>query len=82
MIVSRNPDDAQIVAIYIEQESQWTGHLSIYHRTGDLLDWQYSFPKTYEEYRAHYVISFRWVRLRQISHPVLEIIESTHMGNG
>lgn len=79
---TRCPENGQIVAVYREREPQWWGYLSVYHRSGDGIDWEYSFPKAYEEFRGHYVVRFRWVTLRQTEKPVLEVIESTHMGNG
>lgn len=76
------PDEPQIVAAYSEREPQWWGRLKVFHRKGDVIVWEYAFPEDYEEYRGHYVVRFRWVRLKQIAKPVLEVIESTHMGNG
>lgn len=76
------PDEPQIVAAYSEREPQWWGRLQVFHRKGDAIPWEYVFPEDYEEYRGHYVVRFRWVRLEQIAKPVLEVIESTHMGNG
>lgn len=76
------PDEPQIVAAYSEREPQWWGRLQVFHRKGDSIAWEYAFPADYEEYRGHYVVRFRWVRLKQITKPVLEVIESTHMGNG
>lgn len=76
------PDEPQIVAAYSEREPQWWGRLQVFHRKGDSIAWEYAFPEGYEEYRGHYVVRFRWVQLKQIAKPVLEVIESTHMGNG
>jgi len=71
-----------IVAVYSEREPQWWGRLSVYQRKGDVIEWQYSYPGSYEEFRGHYVARFRWIQLKQTERPVLEVIESTHMGNG
>jgi hypothetical protein len=76
------PDRPDVVAVYREREAQWWGELSVFHREGETLTWQYAFPDSYEEYRGHYVVRFRWMALRQCEKPVLEVIESTHMGNG
>lgn len=80
--VSRNPADERILAVYCEREPQWWGRIAVYHRSGDTIDWTYAFPKSYEERRGHYVVSFRWIGLKQVPNPVLEVIESTHKGNG
>lgn len=80
--VATCPNHPSIIAAYTEHEARWTGRLAIYHRTGDTIDWEYSFPEDYEKFRGHYVVRFRWVTLPQVPEPVLEIIESTHMGNG
>ena len=80
--VSRNPADEHIVAVYSEREPQWWGRIAVHHRSGDTIEWTYAFPKSYEESRGHYVVSFRWIGLKQVANPVLEVIESTHKGNG
>jgi hypothetical protein len=78
----RCDDHRDIVAVYCEREPQWWGRLFVYQRRGDAIDWQYSYPESYEEFRGHYVVRFRWLSLKQTDKPVLEVIESTHMGNG
>lgn len=80
--VSHNPTDKNLVAVYCERDPQWWGRLTVFHRDGDQLDWSFNFPKNYEEFRGHYVLRFRWINLKQIESPALELIESTHMGNG
>ncbi|WP_138084183.1 hypothetical protein [Phragmitibacter flavus] len=75
-------DHHDIVAVYCEREPQWSGRLFIYQRSGEDIDWQYSYPDSYEEFRGHYVVRFRWIPLKQTMKPVLEVIESTYMGNG
>lgn len=80
--VSRCPGDSQIVAVYSEREPQWWGRLAVYHRSGDSINWPFTFPEAYEEHREHFVVRFRWISLKQTSKPVLEVIGSTHMGNG
>lgn len=71
-----------IVAVYSEKDPQWWGRLFVYQRKGDAMEWQYAYPDEYEEFRGHYVVRFRWIPLQQTEKPVLEVIESTHMGNG
>lgn len=71
-----------IVAVYCERDPQWWGQLFVYQRSGDTIDWQYSYPNSYEKLRGHYILRFRWISLKQTQKPVLEVIESTHMGNG
>ena len=80
--ISRSLGDQHVVAVYSEREPEWWGRLAVYHRSGEAIDWQFAFPKSYEEHRGHYVVRFRWINLRQTARPVLEVIESTHMGNG
>lgn len=80
--ISHSPRDQHVVAVYSERDPQWWGRLAVYHRSGDAIDWPFTFPKSYEEHRGHYVVRFRWISLRQTAAPVLEVIESTHMGNG
>lgn len=78
----RCPEHSEIVAVYSERDTQWRGGLSVYHRRGDVIEWQYSYPDSYEKLRGHYVVRFRWIQLKQTEKPVLEVIESTHRGNG
>jgi hypothetical protein len=80
--IRRCPIDQDIVAVYSEQEPDWWGRLDVYHRNGETIDWQFAIPKAYEQSRGHYVVGFRWISLRQTARPVLEVIESTHKGNG
>jgi hypothetical protein len=54
----------------------------MYHHSGDKIDWAYTFPQGYEEWRGNYLVRCRWIKLAQVASPVLELIESTHMGNG
>jgi hypothetical protein len=75
-------DHPNIVAVYCEREPEWWGRLFVYQRSGDAIDWRYSYPDSYEEFRGHYVVRYRWIPLKQTDKPVLEVIESTHMGNG
>ncbi|MES2440682.1 MAG: hypothetical protein V4584_16570 [Verrucomicrobiota bacterium] len=75
-------EHSDIVAVYSEREARWWGQLSVYQRRGDVIEWRYSYPDSYEEFRGHYVVRFRWIQLKQTEKPILEVIESTHMGNG
>ena len=78
----RCPKEPQVVAVYGERDRDWWGKLAVYNRKGDTINWCYAYPKSYEEVRGHYIVRFRWVSLQQTNNPVLEVIESTHMGNG
>jgi hypothetical protein len=75
-------DHPNTVAVYCEQEPKWWGRLFVYRQSGDAIDWQYSYPASYDKVRGHYVVRFRWITLTQTEKPVLEVIESTHKGNG
>lgn len=78
----RHPSDEGIVVAYREDEIQWWGRVEMYHHTGDKIDWTFTFPQEYEEWRGHYLVRCRWIQIEQIASPVLELVESTHMGNG
>ena len=76
------PKYPDIVAVYDEVEPKWNGQLYVYQGDNEGIQKQFSYPDTYEKFRGHYVVRFRWVVIKQIEKPVLEVIESTHMGNG
>lgn len=77
-----HPDDKSIIAINHESEFRWWGMLKVVNRSGDKVNWVASVPESYVENRGHYVLSMRWVFLKQLNQWVLETFESTHMGNG
>jgi hypothetical protein len=78
----RHPSDKEIVAAYSESQPEWWGDMSVFHHGEGKIDWEFKFPAMYEEWHGHYVVSCQWVTLTQIKSPVLELIESTHRGNG
>jgi hypothetical protein len=77
-----HPSDKGIVAAYCERDRQWWGEMTVLHHAEGKVDWEFKFPEMYTEWRGHYVVRCRWVTLEQVKSPVLELIESTHMGNG
>lgn len=78
----RHPSDKGIVAAYSENQPEWWGDMSVFHHSEGKIDWEFKFPAMYDEWHGHYVVSFRWITLSQVKSPVLELIESTHRGNG
>lgn len=74
--------DKTMVAAYCENEESWWGHLRVFKHDGDKVEWAAVFPQEYIEDRGHYIVSCRWISLNVVTNPVLELIESTHMGNG
>ena len=77
-----SPADKNLVAAYCERDPQWGGHLRVFKKAGDKIEWAAEFPAHYIEERGHYVVSYRWVKLKSTPNQVLEVLESTHMGNG
>jgi hypothetical protein len=76
------PTDKKLLAAYCEREEAWWGHMRVYKQSGDHVEWAATFPEEYIKERGHYVVSSRWTSLPMVENPVLELIESTHMGNG
>jgi hypothetical protein len=76
------PSDGSILATYCEREKGWWGHMRVFKQSGDRVEWAAGFPDDYVKARGHYVESARWISCPMIDHPVLELVESTHMGNG
>lgn len=77
-----HPSDKGIVAAYSERDPRWWGKMTVLHHAEGKIDWEFKFPEMYTEWRGHYVVRCRWITLAQVKTPVLELIESTHMGNG
>ncbi|HEX7261799.1 MAG TPA: hypothetical protein VF258_08290, partial [Luteolibacter sp.] len=76
------PSDKTLLAAYCESEEGWWGHMRVFKQTGDRVEWAATFPEEYVKERGHYVVSSRWTSFPMLENPVLELIESTHMGNG
>lgn len=80
--VSHHPSDKNLVAAYCESEKQWWGHLRVFKHSGDKIEWAATFPKEYIEERGQYIVSCQWIFLSMVEGSVLELIESSHRGNG
>ena len=76
------PADDHIVAVNCEYDFDWSGRLLVFHHTENQVDWFAEFPKSYTEFRGSYVVSCRWIYLNSLDEWALEVIESTHRGNG
>ena len=77
-----NFEEKDLVACHAERQVQWWGHLRVFKHQGDKIEWAAEFPKEYIEVRGHYVVTYRWTELGVTGNKVLEVFESTHMGNG
>lgn len=77
-----NPEKKNLLAVYCERDPAWWGHLRVFQHTGDKIDWAATFPAEYLEQRGHYILSCRWKRFKQLESDVIELFESSHMGNG
>jgi len=77
-----HPERNGIVAANCETDQSWWGRLRVFHHAADKIDWIASEPASYPENRGHYVLSCEWRRLEKLQMWVLEVFESTHMGNG
>lgn len=76
------PADEKLVAVYCEKYPQWWGHLRVFRRDGDRVEWGAGYPEEYLEERGHYIVTCRWVTLATVANPVILLVESSHMGNG
>lgn len=76
------PSDRTLLAAYCEIEEAWWGHMRVFKQSGDRVEWAATFPEEYIKERGHYVISSNWTWFPMMENPVLELIESTHIGNG
>jgi hypothetical protein len=77
-----HPERNGIVAVNCEIAPFWWGRLRVFHHAADKIDWIASEPASYLENRGHYVLSCEWRHLEKLQMWVLEVFESTHMGNG
>ncbi len=74
--------EKNIVAAYCESEKQWWGTLRVFSHAGDNIEWVAAFPKEYIDGQGHYVVSCRWNSVSMLENKLLEVVSSTHMGNG
>jgi hypothetical protein len=77
-----HPEHNGIIAANCETELEWWGRVRVFHHSGDKLDWIATFPQDYTENCGHYVLDCKWHHLEKLDMWVLEIFDSTHMGNG
>lgn len=77
-----HPGYKGIVVANCEKDLAWWGRPIVFHHTGDKVDWIASFPAAYTEQAGHYVLSCNWRYLEKLQLWILEIFDSTHMGNG
>ena len=76
------PSDKTLLAAYCEYDEAWWGHMRVFKQSGDRVVWAATFPDEYINERGHYIVSSRWKSFPMMENPVLELIESSHMGNG
>lgn len=77
-----HPGESGIVAASCETDPSWWGSVYVLHHTADQVNWVATFPKEYRQNHGHYILSCQWRRLEHLGLWVLEIFDSTHMGNG
>jgi len=79
-----HPEYHDILAANCETELSWWGSIRVFHQTAGKIDWIATFPKEYgDRYNhGHYVLSCEWRYLAKLEMWVLEVFDSTHMGNG
>lgn len=76
------PKDKNLIAVFCQENAIWWGRMRVFKQNGDRVEWAAAFPKKYIEERGGNVVSCKWLSFRMLENPVLELIESTHMGNG
>lgn len=77
-----HPASKGLIAANCESDLSWWGSVRVFHHEGDQIDWMATFPKDYTQNCGHYVLSCKWRHLEKLSRWVLEVFDSTHMGNG
>jgi hypothetical protein len=77
-----HPEHNGIIAANCEIELSWWGRVRVFHHVGEKLDWIATFPKDYTQNCGHYVLSCDWRYLEKLQIWILEVFDSTHMGNG
>lgn len=79
---SPHPELSEVIAANCETDPAWWGQFRVFHHEAGKIDWIAREPAAYAENRGHYVISCEWRYLDKLAIWVLEVFESTHMGNG
>lgn len=77
-----HPANRHIFAVDCERDPQWWGRFCVFHRTGAKIDWIANMPPLYREWEGHYIVSLHWHHLHRLRLNILEVVTSTHMGNG
>jgi hypothetical protein len=78
----RHPSDRQIFAANCESDPQWWGRFCVFHQAGEKIDWVAKSPPLYRKWEGHYIVSLNWWHLPRLDMDVLQVVTSTHMGNG
>lgn len=78
----RHPFDRQVFAANCESDPGWWGQFCVFHQAGGIIDWVAKAPPLYHEWEGHYIPSLNWWHLDNLDMDVLQVITSTHMGNG
>jgi hypothetical protein len=81
-IFTPHPVDEGVVAANCERDPAWWGRFRVFHHTADKIDWIATEPAGYRENCGNYVLSCDWHYLEKLQIWVLEVFDSTHMGNG
>ena len=76
------PGDKAIVAAHWAREIGWWSYVEVFHHSDSKIDGEIKLPPEYLESFGNYVVSYRWLRNEPSNQWMLEILESTHMGNG
>ncbi|HEX8297200.1 MAG TPA: hypothetical protein VF593_12930 [Chthoniobacteraceae bacterium] len=77
-----HPERQGIIAANCETSLSWWGRLQVFSHGGDKIEWVASVPESYAHGRGHYVLSCEWRYLEKLQMWILEVFDSTHMGNG
>lgn len=78
----RNPRTPQLFAANCEDDPQWWGRFCVFYQSGERIDWVAKVPPLYREWEGHYIVSLTWWHLDRLDMDVLQVMTSTHMGNG
>jgi hypothetical protein len=82
MTLMPHPEQRDVVVVNCETDPAWLGSLRVFHHVAGQIDWIAREPAAYVTNRGHYVLSCEWRYLEKLQFYVLEVFESTHMGNG
>jgi hypothetical protein len=77
-----HPQQPAVFAANCEDDPGWWGRFSVFHEADGKIDWVAKMPPLYLQWEGMFIVSLAWRQFERPNLTVLEVVTSTHMGNG